>query len=569
MTSALLAGLLGLFAPPGDGPTLDLPPRPAGAVGGRAFATSVSGLTAAEREERVRAEVLSGNVPDSWRRLVAVTVEEAGHRATFHVTPDYLAVGPDGDAFLVPLGPATAQAIGDRLRCTLPTPKMVDAIHAAARKLEPSPIPPSPEMTSVPVFLRHSETVRAQMERAGTVPGALVAGHKKDVVIARGLADRPGKVAIYGWHRPDGTPIQPLYLGHADSWIDYSHGIRLVARSLTVDGRPSTVEAVLADPALATLLSREGVVASTRYQTRGASPARLDERLDVLSLDRGVRVMIDQPATPTGRPLLLVFYALPNGNTIEQTRGRTLAPGDDWHFDIQHVAAQTRFLRAAIDDREIVVAYLENSLRSWPAWRKANGDAPIGGLIEAVRARFRERVPRLMLSGHSGGGSLIFGYINTHDPIPDEVERIAFLDANYAYETARHRDRLAAWLRASDRHALVVLAYDDAAARLDGKPFVSEAGGTWGRSRQMRADLGAVFPLTATREGPLEHVQGPGGRITFWLRENPERAVLHTVQVERNGFIEAVVAGTPRAGKGYEYLGARVYSKYVEGAADR
>jgi len=42
---------------------------------------------------------------------------------------------------------------------------------------------------------------------------------------------------------------------------------------------------------------------------------------------------------------MLILYALPNGNTIEQTKGRRVAEGLDWHFGIQHIAAQTRYLR--------------------------------------------------------------------------------------------------------------------------------------------------------------------------------------------------------------------------------
>ena len=86
--------------------------------------------------------------------------------------------------------------------------------------------------------------------RRGSKPaaGALVAGDKKDVVIANKVFATPGKVAIYGWHKPDGKPSQPLYTGHADSWVDYSHGIRLVSRWLLVNGVATTIDEVLADP---------------------------------------------------------------------------------------------------------------------------------------------------------------------------------------------------------------------------------------------------------------------------------------------------------------------------------
>ena len=34
---------------------------------------------------------------------------------------------------------------------------------------------------------------------------------------------------------------------------------------------------------------------------------------------------------------ILIFYALPNGNTTAETMGKKIKEGDDWHFDIQHI----------------------------------------------------------------------------------------------------------------------------------------------------------------------------------------------------------------------------------------
>ena len=65
--------------------------------------------------------------------------------------------------------------------------------------------------------------------------------------LPRNRVEAPGKVAIYGWHKPDGKPIQPLYTGHTASWVDYSHGIRLVSRRMTVNGEAKTIDEVLAD----------------------------------------------------------------------------------------------------------------------------------------------------------------------------------------------------------------------------------------------------------------------------------------------------------------------------------
>ena len=69
------------------------------------------------------------------------------------------------------------------------------------------------------------------------------------------------------------------------------------------------------------------------------------------------------------QPTTLIVYALPNGNTTEQTIGKALAPGDDWHFDIQHIGAQMRLLRAANPGRNLVIVYLEKHAEELPAWR--------------------------------------------------------------------------------------------------------------------------------------------------------------------------------------------------------
>jgi hypothetical protein len=238
---------------------------------GTAFALSIAALPLEEREEKFLAEVKAGNVPSFLRKLVPVAVSAGKVKASYFVAPDYLAIGSDDDFFLTPLTPLTAQAIADRLDCVLPTPKMVDDIYASATvKLTPAPIPPSPAMITVPVFLRHNEMVRAA--RGKTPPGTLVAGHKKDVVIANRVFATRGKVAIYGWHKPDGKPIQPLYTGHTASYADYSHGIRLVSRRMMVDGVATTIDDVLADPKLAPLLSNEGVMLQTRYLRTDLAP---------------------------------------------------------------------------------------------------------------------------------------------------------------------------------------------------------------------------------------------------------------------------------------------------------
>ena len=552
--------------------TLDLPPRASNALSGAEFTARITPLDLAEREQEVVAQITAGNVPNFLRKLCPVPASSIGegrtNTAILYVTPDYLAIGADDDYFLMPVSPNTGQLIADALHCCLPTPKMADEIYAAAAvKLVPSPIPPTAAMTTVPVFSNHYATVRAQRaEQLQAHPlGALVAGHQKDVVISAKLALAPGKVAIYGWHQTNGVPIQPLYLKHTATWVDYSQCTRLVQQKMTVNGRPKTVAEVLADPALAGLLSSEGPIPNPRYQP---SNQLEDERSTSFTFDPEVKVRINAPGPASftaGKKILLIFYALPNGNTTDQTVGKLMQPGADWHYDIQHIGAQTRFLRDLRQDRVVVVAYLEAAGKSWPAWRKQHGDKLIPEVMATVKKLFSGREVETVLSGHSGGGSFIFGYLNTVDRIPDDVIRIAFLDSNYAYDPALgHKDKLVKWLTAPDQHCLCVLAYNDAVALLNGKSFVSAAGGTWGKSHAMQRDLAEGLKFTTQTNADFQRFTALAGRVQFILKENPELKIFHTVQVERNGFIHSLVSGTPDEGKGYEYFGPRAYAKWIQ-----
>jgi hypothetical protein len=349
-----------------------LPSRAESAPGGEEFAKRISGLNMQDRERAILVEVAAGNVPDTWRKFVPVKVERSidgvNYVAELSVAPDYLAIGSDEDHLLTPLTPQAAQEVADRLGCILPTPLIVDATYRAADlKLVPAPIPPSAAMVNVETWVQHQEMIRSQVQGSSR-SGPLIAGHKKDVVVTNRLAAAPGKVAIYGWHRADGSPIQPLYLGHTDAWVDYSHGIRFVAREMKLNGEQTTVERVLADSKLCALLNDEGVVANPRYLAHSRVSSESNE---TLTFDPGIRVVINSPATiDPMKPVRLVIYAVPNGNSIEQTIGRRTEPGDDWHFNIQHIGAQTRWLRERLTTVTLVVAYLECEGKSWPAWRK-------------------------------------------------------------------------------------------------------------------------------------------------------------------------------------------------------
>lgn len=245
-------------------PVPSIPPRPVDAVDGAEFVRRIGHLEALERARAILEQVVAGNVPEFLRHLrpVRLTHRAAGGtitRATVWVTPDYVAVGSDEDFVRVPLGLHTAIAAARAFGMSLPTRKIADAVHRqAAIRLRPRPLRPGPQMTSTEYFVEHNRIIEEQ--RLGRPLGELISGHKKDLVLSNRLWRQRARVAIYGWHRRDGSPIQPLSTVHRARYADYSHGLRLVASEVEVDGVRRSLFDVIADPRLARVLSYEGVV---------------------------------------------------------------------------------------------------------------------------------------------------------------------------------------------------------------------------------------------------------------------------------------------------------------------
>jgi len=243
---------------------LPIPQRPGDAITGSQFARETAGWPDRERQRAAASELARGNLPQSWRQLVPVELRyepAVGDpiTATIWVMPDYLAIGPDDDFLYIPLSWPSATAVASRFGCVVPTPKMVDAIYRQSQAhLEPQPMRAGPQMRSIAYTERHQQMIDAQ--RTGIPLGVLIAGHKKDVVLTDRLFDRPDRVAIYGWHRLDGRPIQPLSTVHGVRYADYSHGVRLVWGQVRIHGEWRSIYEVLADPTLAPLLNYEGVI---------------------------------------------------------------------------------------------------------------------------------------------------------------------------------------------------------------------------------------------------------------------------------------------------------------------
>ncbi|NCS82134.1 MAG: hypothetical protein GW788_10320 [Ignavibacteria bacterium] len=76
----------------------------------------------------------------------------------------------------------------------------------------------------------------------------------------------------------------------------------------------------------------------------------------------------------------------------------------------------------------------------------------------------------------------------------------------------------------------------------------------------MKKYLANYFQFTDEENSEFIKYTALNGRIKFLLKQNPNRLILHTVQVELNGFIQGMVSGTADEGVGYTYYGMRAYS---------
>lgn len=230
-------------------------------------------LSAEEREVFVEECVVSGYYPgfmDNFARIDVQTKDEAGKtiKGYYFVTPDYLSVGTDDDFVRIPIQPTTAQRIANKKGCFLSTRKICDDIYnAAIIRLEPHPF--TKNRDSLCTFIEHNTIIEKQ--RKGY--RGLMAGHKKDVIITARLYEKPkdDRVAIYGWHKPDGKPIQSIHIGHIDWYVDYSHGIRLVKDTIYVEGKPMHYIDVMKHPVYSKLICDEEACNYYAYPTENNS----------------------------------------------------------------------------------------------------------------------------------------------------------------------------------------------------------------------------------------------------------------------------------------------------------
>jgi hypothetical protein len=287
--------------------------------------------------------------------------------------------------------------------------------------------------------------------------------------------------------------------------------------------------------------------------------------IDSFRLYGDVKVTIDRPTGLPGKKTIITFFALPNGNSTDQTMGKKMQLEDDWHYDIQHIRAQTAFIRQQLEQVNFIVIYLENNYKSWPTWKQKHPDfkQSIPHLVDSLAGMIPGKHKEIYLNGHSGGGSFIFGYLAGVEQIPATIRRISFLDSDYGYDSSYY-PKFSRWLQEVKGASLNVFAYNDSIALYNGKPLVSATGGTWYRSHLLLKHLQNDLSFSSSSTDSLILFNSDDQRVRFFFKINTDRGIYHTQQVELNGFIHSILCGTKFESKKYTYYGRRAYADLIE-----
>jgi hypothetical protein len=236
-------------------------------ISGSDFYKTIQGSDWRLRDSLVIEKVMSGNIPKFYSSFTPVRSTWINKQKelipiTYFVAKDYLSIGTNNDFARVPITPMAAQKIADSLHCFLPTPKMVDEIYEQSKiKLAPVPLYIYRD-SSISMWQHHLIIEGQRKNRKG-----LISGIKKDVVLSNKvlLQGKNNRVAIYGWHQLNGKVIQPIYAGHVNWYVDYSHGIRLVYEKIKVNGHWMHYQDILKDSALSGILTNEEAPLLLKY----------------------------------------------------------------------------------------------------------------------------------------------------------------------------------------------------------------------------------------------------------------------------------------------------------------
>lgn len=179
-----------------------------------------------------------------------------------------------------------AQKLADKLGYVLPTMTVAEMVgKQAAVKFTQQSAPMQEHVvdgtnTTVTAMVKHSALVDEQVNgRAGLANNE----GKWFILTKKCWVDNGGKQksGIYGWWADDGSLIQPRSLFHELQFADYSQVVRFMAATATIKPDGGTAYSVstaklltgdVSEPALAKLISDEGVLAEARHPSVPKAP---------------------------------------------------------------------------------------------------------------------------------------------------------------------------------------------------------------------------------------------------------------------------------------------------------
>ncbi|MCA9733787.1 MAG: T9SS type A sorting domain-containing protein [Deferribacteres bacterium] len=301
---------------------LNIPERPEKALVASQIVPRISSLSLNNREKAIIHEFMNGNVPSFARKMRQIKITQkigtTDYELLLFALCDYIAIGSDVNYLYTPLTPSAAQFIADQVQCTLPTSRLVNVIYNAAElKLNPQPIPPSNQMTTVPVFRDHTDSIKQQIATLGfdRASDSIVGGNKKDIIISNKIysTDRSyERVVIYGWHRSINDPIQPVYNGHNAQYADYSHGVRLIANLAFLNGDSVMVTDLMQDSRLSALVSSEGRISTPYYPANSVFTG-----MNTPDFDDEMEFQLHQNYPNPFNPTTMIFYQLAKAMPVD------------------------------------------------------------------------------------------------------------------------------------------------------------------------------------------------------------------------------------------------------------
>jgi hypothetical protein len=225
-------------------------------MNGTDFKNKIANKTGIQREMEIIQAINSNILPSFLKpdNFVEITISRNQGVLRYFVARDYFSIGTDDDYLLTPCTPVTLREFLKTLQCSLPTPTMVDQIYRQANyKIPAKPQKPmrGESITSSRLYFLIDDAIKNERKKRNIPQDALVAGHKKDVVLTNALTkkENKGNVAIYGWYYSNGQRIQNLNSkDHKIDYVDYSHGLRFVSNKCFLNGRETTLQAIFTDP---------------------------------------------------------------------------------------------------------------------------------------------------------------------------------------------------------------------------------------------------------------------------------------------------------------------------------